>query len=251
MFYILDLTIRLVFLVLSFGLTAFICYSYKKDLLFLLLLPSFQTNHPITHLIFTNPVEVFKITIFIVLLFTFIFWLTYVIWNCVDFLRPALYTKEVKKIENLVLGGLCFFVLGNLSTYYLCLPTLWDFFSSFEEHTHLIDIVLELKAESYFDFIFDTLILSNLLFSGYMFFFWLLLKMADISVLQAILAFKKYVYLFFLLIGTILTPPDVPTQLIVFGSLICLYEILCFSIILYLNYRAFYDSHHKNSRLMR
>jgi hypothetical protein len=37
-----------------------------------------------------------------VLLFTFIFWVPYVIWNCVDFLRPALYTKEVKKIENLV-----------------------------------------------------------------------------------------------------------------------------------------------------
>ena len=175
MFYIYELALRILFLILSFSLTGLICYSYRKDLFFILLLPSFQTSHPITHLIFTNPVEVFKISIFIVLLFTFMFWLPYFIWNCLDFLRPALYTKEVKKIEKYINGGFFLFLIGNLGTYYLCLPTLWDFFSSFEERTHLIDIVLELKAESYFDFIFDTLFLANLLLCAFVLFFWFLL----------------------------------------------------------------------------
>ncbi len=240
MFYIYELALRFLFLILSFGLTGLICYSYRKDLFFILLLPSFQTNHPITHLIFTNPVEVFKISIFIVLLFTFMFWLPYFIWNCLDFMRPALYTKEVKKIEKLINGGFFLFLIGNLSTYYLCLPTLWDFFSSFEERTYLIDIVLELKAESYFDFIFDTLFLANVLLGAFIIFFWFLLRISNIPILQAIISFKKYIYVFFLIIGTVLTPPDVLSQIIVFFSFVIIYELVCFILILYLNYKEYY-----------
>ncbi len=235
MFYFYELALRFVFLCVSFALTGMICYSYRKDLLFLLLLPSFQTTHPITHLIFTNPVEVFKISIFIVLLFTFLFWFPYFIWNCLDFIRPALYTKEVKKLEKYIIWVVLIFLIGNLSTYYLCLPTLWDFFSSFEERTHLIDIVLELRAESYFDFIFDTLIVSNILLWGYMFFFWFLLKATQLSLTQAILSLKKYFYLFFLLVATILTPPDLSSQLIVFFSLSIIYECFCLFLIIFLN----------------
>ena len=113
MFYIYELALRSFFLCFSFGLTGFICYSFRKDLFFILLLPSFQTNHPITHLIFTNPVEVFKISIFIVLLFTFLFWLPYLLWNCLDFIRPALYTKEVKSMKKYISLGLLFFLFGN------------------------------------------------------------------------------------------------------------------------------------------
>ncbi len=240
MFYIYELAFRGFFLILSFGLTGYISYCYRKDLFFILLLPSFQTNHPITHLIFTNPVEVFKISIFIVLLFTFLFWLPYFIWNCLDFMRPALYTKEVKKIEKLLKGAFFLFLLGNLGMYYLCLPTLWDFFSSFEERTLLIDIVLELKAESYFDFIFDTLFLANIILIIYVCFFWFLLKISNIPILQAIISFKKYFYVFFLIIGTVLTPPDISSQLIVFSSLVFLYESVCFLIILHLNYLSYY-----------
>lgn len=240
MFYIYELALRNFFLFLSFSLTSFICYTYRKDLFFILLLPSFQTNHPITHLIFTNPVEVFKISIFIVLLFTFVFWLPYLLWNCLDFLRPALYTNEVKKFQKYLFIGFFLFLFGNLSTYYFCLPTLWDFFSSFEERTQLIDIVLELKAESYFDFIFDTLLLSNFLLFSNIFFFLLLLKISNLPLIQAIISFKKFVYVCFLLIGTLLTPPDIFSQILVFSILIVLYEFLCFCLILYQNLQIHY-----------
>ncbi len=240
MFYLYEIALRGLFLCLSFGLTGLTCYLFRKDLLFLLLLPSFQTNHPITHLIFTNPVEVFKITVFIVILFTVLFWLPYLIWICFDFLRPALYTKEVKKIENFIKGGFLIFFCGNLAVYYFCLPTLWDFFSSFEERTDLIDIVLELRAEAYFDFIFDTLILSNVLICGYAFFFWLLLKSSETSILQSLISFKKYIYLFFIILGTALTPPDVTSQLLVFSILAMFYEGCCLMIIWFLNYKKKY-----------
>ncbi len=250
MFYIYELALRSFFLCFSFGLTGFICYSFRKDLFFILLLPSFQTNHPITHLIFTNPVEVFKISIFIVLLFTFLFWLPYLLWNCLDFIRPALYTKEVKSMKKYISLGLLFFLFGNLSTYYFCLPTLWDFFSSFEERTQLIDIVLELKAESYFDFIFDTLLLSNFLLFGNILFFWLLLKISNLPLIQAILSFKKFLYVCFLLIATLLTPPDISSQLLVFGILIILYEFICFCLILYQNYQLYYRFESDNPNLI-
>ncbi len=250
MFYIFELALRSFFLLLSFSLTSFICYIYRKDLFFILLLPSFQTNHPITHLIFTNPVEVFKISIFIVILFTFLFWLPYFLWNCLDFLYPALYTKEVKKMKKYIIFGFIIFLIGNLSTYYLCLPTLWDFFSSFEERTQLIDIILELKAESYFDFIFDTLLLSNFLLFSNILFFWLLIKISNLPLIQAIISFKKFLYVCFLLIGTLLTPPDIYSQIIVFSILIILYEILCFCLILYQNYQLYYRFIADNPKLI-
>ncbi len=250
MFYIYELALRNFFLFLSFSLTSFICYTYRKDLFFILLLPSFQTNHPITHLIFTNPVEVFKISIFIVLLFTFLFWLPYLLWNCLDFLRPALYSNEVKKFQKYLFLGFLFFLFGNLSTYYFCLPTLWDFFSSFEERTQLIDIVLELKAESYFDFIFDTLLLSNFLLFSNIFFFLLLLKISNLPLIQAIISFKKFVYVCFLLIGTLLTPPDLFSQILIFSILIVLYECLCFCLILYQNLQIHYRFVADNPKLI-
>ncbi len=250
MFYIYELALRNFFLFLSFSFTSFICYTYRKDLFFILLLPSFQTNHPITHLIFTNPVEVFKISIFIVLLFTFLFWLPYLLWNCLDFLRPALYSNEVKKFQKYLFLGFLFFLFGNLSTYYFCLPTLWDFFSSFEERTQLIDIVLELKAESYFDFIFDTLLLSNFLLFSNIFFFLLLLKISNLPLIQAIISFKKFVYVCFLLIGTLLTPPDLFSQILIFSILIVLYECLCFCLILYQNLQIHYRFVADNPKLI-
>ncbi len=184
------------------------------------------------------------------LLFSFVFWLPYFLWNCLDFLRPALYTKEVKKMEKIIKGGFLIFLFGNLSTYYFCLPTLWDFFSSFEERTQLIDIVLELKAESYFDFIFDTLLLSNFLLCGYFVFFWFLLKLSNLPLIQAIISFKKFLYVFFLLIGTLLTPPDLYSQIIVFGVLVVAYEILCLILILYQNYKLFYRFESDNPNLI-
>ncbi len=250
MFYIYELALRSLFLLLSFGCTGLICYNYRKDLFFILLLPSFQTNHPITHLIFTNPVEVFKISIFIVLLFTFVFWLPYLLWNTLDFMRPALYTKEVKNMEKYINGGFFIFLLGNLATYYFCLPTLWDFFSSFEERTQLIDIVLELKAESYFDFIFDTLLLSNLLLLVYFVFFWLLFKVSNLPLIQAIISFKKLFYVCFLLIGTLLTPPDIYSQIVVFTSLVFVYEVFCFLFIIYQNYKLYYRFESDNPKLI-
>jgi len=49
--------------------------------------------------------------------------------------------------------------------------------------------------------------------------------------LKLIKKFRKIFYLSFVMFATIVTPPDVTTQLILSGSIICIYEILIFSVL--------------------
>jgi Sec-independent protein secretion pathway component TatC len=50
--------------------------------------------------------------------------------------------------------------------------------------------------------------------------------------LRLIKKFRKIFYLIFVIFATIITPPDITTQLILSGSIISIYEILIFSVLL-------------------
>lgn len=230
--YIKEIQFRLFFVCFSFFLNFLTIYYYKEQIIFSLGQHQ-TTNFP--HFIATNLPEIFlcliKFSIYLALYCTFPlivaqFWL---------FLIPALYKYEYKALKYfLTLSVLLYFI----SNFLLCtklLPYCWKFFSAFQlnyEHTG-ISLQLEARLHEYISFFTNTLFSINLTLNCCLVLSFFLLKFPT----HILIKLRKIIYFSGFVTATIITPPDILSQIITGTSLILLYEVFIFSLFLTKQYK--------------
>lgn len=236
MFYIKELCLRFYYIVFSFFLVLGVLWLYKKNLLTVLtfsLLNTLAANNEIffEHLIYTNPAEVFYIYFSLVLYFSLLLTISFFIWHTVDFLRSSLYQKEFSILNRYLKGMFCSVCLVNTFSILILFPYIWGFFNVFNEKNELNSLLtfsLELRVQEYFNFFFTFLYLVNLS----MFLALILISFLSFLDLNKKLYWKKLFTFFNVVFATLLSPPDVFSQLIFLFILSILFEfILFFSII--------------------
>jgi sec-independent protein translocase protein TatC len=117
--------------------------------------------------------------------------------------------------------------------YFFLIPWVWHFFLSFSKKNEtLVFFYMEPKAFEYFVFFFNFLLFFNCVCLLSFVLFYYFFRFREIFLL---LKYKSFCYLFFLLVATLLTPPDFFTQLIMFGGLALIFEVsLCFYVLIFL-----------------
>ena len=230
--YFLEIQNRLFLLIYGWIFTATICYFYKETLLFILIKPNFILINPIPiYFIFTSITEILSTYLKLIYFLSNQVLFVCFLYHILLFLSPGLYRFEYRFLKKVFFASLFFsfysiYILNNI-----ILPACWFFFLSFQNTMigHTVNLFFEAKINEYIKFYVNLYYMCNL--NCQMFMTLILFVIYIKGDLKLIKKFRKILYLLFLIFATIITPPDIATQLILSGSMIVIYEILIFSVL--------------------
>lgn len=212
---------------LTFIYLFFICYYFADQLIFSFSKKLIQSNL-LKYFIFTNITEIIQTNIFIALIISLFISLQLLFIQFWLFISNGLF-----KYENLnIIKFFCFFTIFNSLIINVILikiiPYLWFFFINYTfSNEYLFNIYFEPKINNYFNFIFYTFIYIYLLFFYFFLLFYIILNQK--FKIDIIINLRKIFYFKFLIIATIISPPDILSQFI-----ITLFFIIFFELYIYL-----------------
>ena len=229
---------RLLLILLSGGLSILTCYIYKETLLFLTL-ETFIKNYENTsnlYLISTTITEIFssylKLSYFISIQFTLIIFL----YQIIIFLAPGLYQKEYNKLIKIMFIIIIILLINIILFHKLILPFFWNFFLSFQSsfQNKNINVYFEGKFNEYLNFYISSYITINITINLF------LTQFIIIDLVKNKTKFiknnRKIFFLLFAIVSTLITPPDIISQIILIILFSILFEITLIIIILKTNY---------------
>ena len=144
------------------------------------------------------------------------------IYNLFKFLSPA-FKITMNRLLIIVLFGSILFVTGILFGYYVMVPVLLDFFTSFEFKKIVIDIDNNFTLDQYLRWNIRTMIMNGIIFQMPM--------IAFVGAKSGLLTpaflshYRRHSFIFFLMMSALITPPDPLSQIITCIPFVVLYEI--------------------------
>ena len=224
----LEIKNRLILLIITL-LSAFSIVSYYKFFILILIIISnpVLSNEILHYFIFTSITELFLI--YILLSFFITKQITYfiILYHIICFLSAGLYRTEFIYLKYLFFICLLLAILCWSFFNKILIPIVSNFFLSFQEDTRpSINFYFEAKiydylrffTEFYFDCFFSfQLCVSLILFANFI--------SHNIKLLKII---RKFFYLLILLFSTLMTPPDVFSQIFLFLGFVLGFETLIF-----------------------
>lgn len=225
-----EIKYRFFLIVLNWLFTAWVCYIYKNCLLFLII----NSNYTQFYFIFTNISEIFFVNLNIVFFISNQICLIFIFYHLLIFLSLGLYKTELLEFKFLFKLSLFTWLISAFICYNILIPTSWAFFLSFQLNgtpQQPISLFLEAKL---FDFIKYFIQFYNLCLFNCQFLMCLTVVLNKYTHTQ-VKFFRKIFYLIFLIFSTIITPPDIFSQIITTFFLITIYEIVTFLNYLKLN----------------
>jgi len=229
--YFFEIRNRVVLIIFSWVVTAIFAYLNKEVLLFLSIKPNIESFKETTfYFIATNITDIFSVYLSLTYLISFQLTIVYCFYNFYKFIELALYKKE---LQNLVFFFKLSFVLWLFSLLILnnvVLPFCWKFFSSFQNSpVQSVNIFLEIRVTEYLTLYILTYYITIFVTQCFtlVFFFLGVLK----KKLLFIRTTRKIFYLVFFILATLITPPDIISQLILGSIFILMYELVIVIII--------------------
>lgn len=208
-------------------ITSIACYLYIEPILYTLskhLLLNIKSNKfffsEITQ-IFINYIE-FSIKISLLIVIPFI------CFNIYSYFITSLYYVEAKKI-TICLGIFIFwyFIIIHIILKIL-LPNFLNFFLIYENSSQYFPLYYEAKFESYFYLVFQFLYTFLIFFQIPIFFlFCYIFKVFDLKFLYKI---KSKIFIIFVIISTIVAPPDILLQILIISFFIFFFEFFIYNI---------------------
>jgi sec-independent protein translocase protein TatC len=214
-----ELRRRLITCAVAVGIGFAGSYYFAPKMFEVLMVPLLDALPPEHTLIFTGVTEAFFTYLKVAILagvFISSPLLLYEIWA---FVSPGLYRHEKKYVIPFVIFSTLFFMGGALFGYFVVFPYGFKFLLGFA--TEAIRPFPRIKE--YFSLASKLLLAFGVVFELPLFVFFLS-KMGIVNSKFLIKQFK-YAVLVLFSISAILTPPDVVTQLMMAGPLLCLYGI--------------------------
>jgi Sec-independent protein secretion pathway component TatC len=205
------------------------CYFYKDILLIIFSIPilnlSTDTISEFSNLIYTHPFELFKIHLFFAIIISFWLFIPYIFWHVLDFLKSSLIKHNYKLLLKQVIIVIITFFLVNSFFFYYFLPNIWFFLKKFNisnSSNKVLKFFFELRVEEYFNFVLDFLYLTNLLILLFLFFFFIIILFG----VSNIVYWKKLFIFINIVCATLLSPPDVYSQIFILFILSLVFESL-------------------------
>lgn len=229
LFHFRELRKRALISLLFFGAAFLLTYSFSKNIYDFLLIPlesvmglSGGTNR----VIFTNLSDGFM-TYLKTAMFGALFISTpFILFQIWMFISPALYKEEKKFIIPMIFSSVFLFLTGSILTYKVVVPTIWNFFLSFQTtaiSNTIMPIELEAHISHYFSLITKMITSFGLIFQLPIFILsFVRFNLLDVNKLRR---GRKYFFLGSFVLGALLTPPDIISQMILAAPLYLLYEI--------------------------
>ena len=230
MFYFRELLFRVQYFFFSFLLTVFLCYLCKSNILILLSLFLLNISLPeiistFSSFIYTHPVELLRAHFLLILIISFIFLLPLFLWNILDFIKSSLKKQEYNTVRFNIISVLFSFYIFNFFCFFCFFSNIWFFFENFnplDTSNQTVTFFFELKVQEYFYFILDFLYLAN----SFFLFFLFLIGVINFFGINNLFYLKKLFIFINLLFATLLSPPEISTQLFILILLTIIFEVI-------------------------
>lgn len=236
-----ELRARVIYALLAFAACFCVAYFFSDQLFLILSKPlceALATRSQECNLVLISPQEGFFVAIKIATWggFGLAFPLMgYQLWR---FVAPGLYRNEKNAFLPFLLASPIMFIIGAAFAYFVILPFAFDFFLGFQDKQlptwlggKTAAIGAEVMASTKFQGSADAFLSLSMKFVmafGLCFQLPVLLTLlgkAGIVSSAGLKATRKYAVIAILTIAAIVTPPDVVSQLILFGAIYPLYEL--------------------------
>jgi sec-independent protein translocase protein TatC len=143
----------------------------------------------------------------------------YVLWEVWRFVAPGLHPSERGSLRGVVAFATVLFLTGVAFGYFILAPISIQFFGSYQVSDTVRNAI---ALDSYISMVTSVTLWTGLVFEMPLLI--LFLTRAGIVEPRMLKAYRKHAFVGILIIASVLTPPDVVSQLIVSGPLMLLYE---------------------------
>jgi len=228
--YINEIKYRLFFISISWLLNICLSYYYIETIIFITIKPGLvlYTNDNL-YFVYTHLNEIFNSYLSLIFMCANNITLLIIMYHLFMFFKPSMYIKEYNEVKKLFILFNVLWVSNIITLYYIILPFSWKFFLSYQSTSILeksTSFFFEAKIQEYIYFIYE---LYYICFIFNVFFYFI------IFFIQKFSFNKKYIYLIIFIFSTVITPPDVISQLMLSCVLIVIIEI-------YLYYNIFLNN---------
>lgn len=230
--YFLEIYNRLLILILTWSLNFLVLFYYKEQIVYIL---GQHQEAAFPYFISTSLTEIFFVYLKLSSFLAFYFAYPLIVIQLAIFIIPGLYRYEYLIVRNFFFLSIMLYICTTIFTYKVFLPYCWKFFSSFQlkAEDSLVSLHLEARIADYLSFFFETYFMLNAILHIFLIFLFLLYKIT----LNYILKYRKLFYLLFFIFATLMTPPDVISQLIVGTFFFFFFEVFLFSLFLSYEYK--------------
>ena len=193
-------------------------------------------NTKILYFIFTDLTEVFYVSIRIInfISFQIVFW--YFVYHVFIFFSPALFQYEYKYLIFFLRMSIFFFIISIFLSNYLLIPLTGLFFLSFKPFAFSTSIFFEARLIEFTSFYITTYCFCMVycqVFSVLIFFF---RNVHSKKYYITIKKFRKLYYFIFVIFSTLVSPPEILSQVLASVVIAVIYELfllcnLCLSVL--------------------
>lgn len=201
-------------------LTSGVCLFFAKDFYTILIQPLKKSLPEDSFFITTHPLEAWMTYLKVGLLAGVFFACPIIFYQLWKFVAPGLIKREKKYAWFFVLFSSLFFVGGALFGYFYVFPFGFAYFISILEGTHILFLP---QMKDAFSFIARMLFAFGIIFELPLLVF--VLGLSGLVSFSSLMKFQKYLVVLAFVVGAILTPPDVITQIFMALPIILLYQV--------------------------
>lgn len=229
--YLLEVRNRILLIFLTFLTLCITCYSYKEVLLFYLMrLGVDHTGVASSRFMFTDVAEVFYVYLNLSIFISVQVTIVYSFYHTITFLVPAFFYTEYKKIALILKVCPVIWVVSSILADQVVIPSTWNFFLSFQNLDCFTSLNFEAKLSEYLNYYISIYYLCVVYLQTLALLLLLLVTYAGTN-FQHIKRFRKMYYYLFVLLSTILSPPDIISQLVISTATVTIFEFLVFLLI--------------------
>lgn len=216
--HLLELRSRLLKIVIGLVVSILVFLPFSNELYAWLAQPLLNKMPAGTHMIATAVTTPFLVPMKVSTLVAIVVSLPYTLYQAWAFVAPGLYEYERRFIGPLIMASTALFVLGMAFAYFLVFPVLFGFVTSSAPQ----GVAVMTDIGSYLDFVTTMFVSFGIAFEVPIAV--LLLVRFNLVKIESLKEARSYVIVGAFVIGAILTPPDVISQVMLAVPLWILYE---------------------------
>ena len=215
-----------------------ISYYYKETLVYIYVKPGnfLYGNKPI-YFIYSSLNELFYTYFKIIFLTVNIFVTIFLVFQTLLFVTPGLRLNEYKFIRNVCILSITFYLFLMSLNYHIILPFSWEFFLNFQNNIDKntqISFYFEANLDKYIEMVSKLIYICNyniilIIIVSFSIYFY------DYDIVYYSKNYKKSFYLIILILSSIITPPDIMSQISISFINVINFEILVYLLLIQKN----------------